>query len=377
MKILIGISYYYPNVSGLTFYVERLAKGLLKKGHDVCVLTSQYDRSFPSEDVINGVEVRRSFVLFKIGKGVFMPFLPFEIFALARKADVINCHLPQFESFIFAIIGKLLGKKVVFTHHTDLSGWGGLFNMVSESILWSGQLLASLFADKIIPYTKDYADNSWYLKLFKLKLEFILPPIVTGKVDQILKKKWIKEVGKVGYSIGFAGRIAKQKGIPYLLKAIPYLKENFSSDFKIVFAGPYKRIIGENYFDEIENLINQYRDYLYFLGDIPEEKMATFYSMSDVLVLPSDDRLESFGLVQVEAMFNGCPVVATDLPGARIPVKVTGMGLIIPPRNPEIIAKAIERIVRNKKDFVKPKSKIEKIFNYGDTIKKYEKVFKN
>lgn len=374
MKILIGITYFLPNISGLTIYARRLAEGLVKNGHQVTVLTSRHDRSLPREEIINGIRIVRSPVIFKIGKGVITPLLPWDILRLAKKSDVLNCHLPQFESFLFAILGKILNKKVVLTHHTDLSGWKGFFNRISEGAVWVGQLLAGIFADKIIPYTQDYANHSWFLRLFTKKLKFVYPPITSGRIDQKLKKKWRARIGKRKYLIGFAGRIAKQKGIPFLLKTAPYFEKKLTS-FQIIFAGPYRKVIGENYFREIGSLIERFQSSLYFLGEIPEEKMASFYSFCDVLVLPSDDRLESFGLVQVEAMLCGCPVVATDLPGVRIPIKLTKMGLIVPPGNVQALARAIVEVLKNRKKYTQPRSKIIKIFDPQKTIKEYEKVF--
>jgi glycosyltransferase involved in cell wall biosynthesis len=99
--------------------------------------------------------------------------------------------------------------------------------------------------------------------------------------------------------------------------------------------------------------------------------------MCDVLVLPSDDRLESFGIVQVEAMLNGCPVVATDLPGVRVPIEKTGMGLVIKPGDSRILAKALITVVTKKSKFVKNLKTIGKIFNFESTIQAYEKLFKN
>ncbi|MGI5826001.1 MAG: glycosyltransferase family 4 protein [Patescibacteria group bacterium] len=374
MKILLGITYYLPNISGVTIYARRLAEGLVKKGHQVTVLTSWHNKTLPQKEIINGVGVVRSPVFIKIGKGVLMPFLPFQILELLKDCDVVNCHLPQFESFVFAFLGKLFGKKVILTHHTDLSGWKGLLNQLSEFSVLVGQIIAAYFADLIVPYTKDYADYSNFLKKFSSKLRYILPPIVTEKVDHRLRDKWKKTVGGSKYVIGFAGRIARQKGIPYLLKSIEYFKKDPPS-FKVVFAGPYKKVIGENYFAEIETLIDKYKENIIFLGDIPEEKMSTFYSLCDVLVLPSDDRLESFGLVQVEAMLNGCPVVATDLPGVRIPVKLTGMGLIVPAGDPQSLAKAVTKILENRKTFLLAKEKITKVFDFQETLSNYEKIF--
>lgn len=374
MKILISITYYFPNISGLTIYAKRLGEGLVKRSHDVTVLTSRHKMTLSAEELINGVKVKRSFVLFRLGKGVFMPFLLKDAYSLVKNTDVVICNLPQFESFILAFLGKVFKKKVILIHHTDLSGWKGFFNRVAEGSVWFGQIIAGFFADDIVPYTEDYAKHSWYLELFKKKLKFIYPPIKTSPPDMELKRKWNRDLNNPKYVIGFAGRIARQKGIPHLLKAIKYLSKELE-EFKIIFAGPYKDVIGEKYFNEINSLISKYRDYLYFLGNVEESKMSTFYSMCDVLVLPSDDRLESFGIVQVEAMLNGCPVVATDLPGVRIPIQKTGMGLVVPPGKPKELAEAIIEVVNNKDCFVKPKKNIKKVFNFQDTLRKYERLF--
>ena len=374
MKIILGITYYQPNISGVTIYARRLAEELLKRGHRVVVITSRYDQNLPAKEVVNGVEIIRVPVGLKIGKGVLMPLLPFYLLAEIKDCQVINCHLPQFESFVFALLGKIFRKKVILTHHTDLSGWSGSLNRLSEMAVWSGQLLAGLLADKIVPYTQDYAEHSWYLKLFKEKLAFILPPIMNGRVEESLKKKWLVQAGHPKLVIGFAGRIAKQKGLPYLLRSIPYLRQELPS-FKIVFAGPYQGVIGESYYTEIFSLIRRYQKSLCFLGSLSEEKMASFYSLCDVLVLPSDDRLESFGLVQVEAMMTGCPVVATNLPGVRVPIQLTGMGELVAASDSRALAEGIIRVIKNKKKYFCPIAKLKRIFSLNQTIRQYEQLF--
>jgi len=90
---------------------------------------------------------------------------------------VVNCHLPQPESLWMVIWSKILGKKVFLTHHTDLSFWKGFKNKFIDSGVFVCQYLAALGADKIIPYTKDYAKNSYFLKYFLKKIKAIYPPI--------------------------------------------------------------------------------------------------------------------------------------------------------------------------------------------------------
>lgn len=374
-KILISLTYYLPNISGVTFYAHWLAKGLAKRDHKVTILTSQYKPELKNRETKEGIEIIRVKPLFSIGKGVIMPTFPIIAFQEIKKHDVIICHLPQFESSILALLGKVLGKQTFLTHHTDLSGWKGLLNQISEKSVYLSQHIAAKLADLIIPYTKDYAEHSKFLKPYLSKVKPTYPPIQVSKPNTDYLKKLESKFKSERFKIGFSGRIAKQKGIPYLLKAIPYLEKTLNANFKIFFAGPYKNVIGENYFETLKPLINKYKDKVEFLGNLNPGQLSAFYKFIDVLVLPSDDRLESFGIVQVEAMSCGTPVVCTNLPGVRIPILKTGMGKIVPLKNSAALAEGITKIVKNKEKYIQPKEKIEQIFDFEKTIDFYEKNF--
>jgi len=129
------------------------------------------------------------------------------------------------------------------------------------------------------------------------------------------------------------------------------------SRIKIVIAGSLDPVGEKSYKEKILKLVKKYQENIVFLGELKEEEMGSFYSLLDVLVLPSINSTEAFGMVQVEAMMMGVPVVASDLPGVRVPVRRTKMGLIVPCRDARQLARAIKSIVKNKKNFIKPKSK--------------------
>ena len=372
-KILISLTYFEPNISGVTVYAKRLAEGLVSLGHEVTILTSHYQKQLPLEENRNGLRIVRSPVLARLGKGVLMPFFPFTAYRLIKEVDSVNCHLPQFEALFLAFWAKLLGKKLILTHHTDLSGWPGLWNHLAEGVTNLSQFFTCLLADKIVTYTKDYADHSAFLSHFKKKLVFIYPPITVVRPDREYKEKLARKLAKVDYRIGFSGRIARQKGIPILLKAIPFLKESLSGSFKIIFAGP-KEIIGEDFMKEITPLIRLYRQYLLFLGPLSQEKLASFYQIIDLLVLPSDDTLESFGLVQVEAMLFGKPVVAPNLPGVRVPVKETIQGKIFLVGDFRDLAAKISQVLKNRQRFKARPEVAEKIFSYQKTLRQYQEL---
>ncbi len=373
MKILVSLSYYYPNISGLTIYAKILSEELVKLGHEVTVLSAKYKQGYKHDSIENGVRVKRIWTPLIFGRGPLMPTYPLEAFFEVLKCDVINIHTPQFEGFILALIAKMLHKKIVLTHHCDLSGWPGFLNMVSETSTFIALLVMGKLADLIVVYTKDYADNSVYLRRFKNKLVYILPPVKLPQINKRLRKV----CEEPGYKIGFAGRIAREKGVEYLFSAIPFIEKNLGSKFKIFLAGPGKEVIGGGYEKDLSELIEKYKKYLVFLGPLDQKHMAMFYNSVDVLVLPSTERLESFGFVQVEAMLSGCPVIASDLPGVRVPIGLSKMGKIVPAGNSEKLVRAITGVLRNKKLYIKAKKQISNIFKWGDTISRYEKIFKS
>ena len=96
MRVLIALTYYRPHVSGLTIYVERLARELAARGHEVTVLTTRHDPTLPAEEVVDGVRVVRVPVWFRVSKGVVTP-LAVRAAREVRRHDAVSIHLPQLE----------------------------------------------------------------------------------------------------------------------------------------------------------------------------------------------------------------------------------------------------------------------------------------
>ena len=373
-------SYYLPNVSGITIYMQILAEELVAKGHQVTILTSHHDLSSKKEEIINGVRIKRLQVAFKIGKGVIMPSFLWESIKEIRKSQIINCHLPQPGALWLSLWGRLLAKKVFLTHHTDLSFWKGIKNKIIDGGVFVCHFLAALLSNKLVPYTEDYANDSYFLKLFPKKIKAIYPPIkMVSKKDISLEKKIDGLIKNKKYIIGFCGRIAKQKGIEILIRASRILDKRIGKgSYLILMAGPIK-VIGENYYDFLEKKYGkELKDKFVFLGNIERESLSSFYKKIDLLVLPSDDKLESFGWVQIEAMKNGAPCVTSNLSGVRIPVRESKMGEIFKIADEKDLAKKLELVLkRGKKDYQKEMDKDNRIFNYQKSIDDYEKLFKN
>ena len=377
MRILFVLTYYRPHVSGLTIYVERLARAMARRGHTVTVLTSRYDRTLPREEVRDGVRVVRAPVLFRISKGVIMPTFGLLATRLVRQHDVISLHLPQFDAAGVALRGRLMGKPTTLTYHCDLSLPPGLFNRFVNRVVDVMNDLAGRLADVIVAYTEDFARHSPYLSRFYHKVRVIPPPVEIPHPRPEAIAAFARRHSLNGHRvIGMAARLATEKGVEYLLYALPRILEEFPNA-RVLFAGQYRNVLGEEaYARRLAPLLERYRDHWEFLGVLNPEEMAVFYANADVLVLPSLNSTESFGLVQVEAMLCGTPSVASDLPGVRQPVYQTGMGEVVPVADADSLAEAILRVLRERERYVRPREEIEARFSTERTAQGYEALFR-
>lgn len=379
MKILIVLTYYRPHTSGLTIYAERLANALVKRGHQVTVLTSQYDKKLPKNEVLEGVQIVRVPVLFRISKGVIMPSFGYIATKLVLSHEVVQLHLPQFDAAGVALRGRLFKKPTIITYHCDLIMPTGILPWVANQAVHLMNNLAALFAHKIVTYTRDYAQNSKYLNKYLGKLDVILPPVILPTVDE----DFIKAFGdknnpeKKRPVIGMAVRFATEKGVEILLNALPEVLKEFP-DTLVQFAGPYENIIGEEeYFKRLYPTINEYEKNgnWKFLGILNPKEMAGYYPNLDLLVLPSLNSTEAFGLVQIEAMMNGIPCIASNLPGVRQPVMMHNMGEIIEIGNSKELSEAIIQILRNPKNYKNDPEKIKSNYLPEMVAEKYEILF--
>lgn len=377
MKILEVLTYYRPWVSGLTIYVERLSRALVEQGHDVTVLTSQYEPNLPRYDVMHGVKIVRIPVALRVSKGVLMPDFGPMAWKLSRQTDVLHLHLPQFDAPGLALRGRLLRKPVVLTYHCDLQLPIGLFNKMVDSVVQFQNNAAGRLADAVVTYTRDYASHSPYLSRFiDRKLAIIPPPITLEPADDSDVADFRAQHGLGNRPIiGISARLAAEKGVEILLQALPRVLEAHPNAL-VLHAGPYKNIIGEEaYAARLAPLFKQYEPHYKLLGTLHGKELTAFYRSLDVLCICSLNSTESFGLVQIEAMRNGVPVAACNLPGVRQPVTMTGMGEVSEVGDFEALAEAIIRILDNRERYVRSSTLIGDSFDPAQTAAEYVRLF--
>jgi glycosyltransferase involved in cell wall biosynthesis len=377
VKVLLVLTYYHPHVSGLTIYVKRLATALAQRGHQVTVLTSRYDSALPAEEIIDGVRVIRAPVLFRVSKGVIMPSFPFIAWRLIREHDVLSVHLPQFEASLLGLLGRLANRPVILTYHCDLQLPKGWFNRIVDKVVFVSNYLAGHLAQAAVAYTRDFAEHSHFLSRFLDKVHVIVPPVIMPEPDAEAVEAF-KRAHDLGDRpvVGIAARFATEKGVEVLIQAMPRLLEAFPR-LKVLYAGQYEDVMGEEtYYRRLTPLIERLGpEHWEFLGLLSQKQMPAFFAACDVLVVPSLNSTESFGLVQVEAMMCGTPSIASNLPGVRQPPLMTGMGEVMPIGDPAALAEAVIRIIGQPDDYLKPRSLINDAFSLDRTVSGYEALF--
>jgi glycosyltransferase involved in cell wall biosynthesis len=376
LKILICLLYYHPHRTGLTIYVQHIAEELVRRGHEVTVLCARHDKSVPrDETVLNGVRIVRLWPMpFAISRGMLLPAYPWAALGLMLQHDVVQVNVPLFETALIALLSKLSGRQVVVTHHGDLILPDGLLNRFIRNTMFGMYKLLAKRAARIVGYSHDYADHSYYLQPFREKVSIIYPPIHIPapnpeKVQQ-LRAEWSQDGGPI---IGYSGRFVEEKRPDLLIRSLDVINQTYPNA-RIVFAGEYD-ISYEGTWQREQALVQRYQDQLIFLGKLTDmQDMADFYAACDVLALTSDS--ECFALVQVEAMLCGTPVVMTDTPGGRVPVQETGMGKLAQPGDAQSIGEALVAVLDNPDQYHREREVIENTFSFKETVDRYERLFR-
>jgi glycosyltransferase involved in cell wall biosynthesis len=369
LKILAALQYYLPHRTGVPIHLQRVAEALVRRGHEVTILTARHSIDLPRDETINGVRLVRLWAPIKVSRGMVMPAYPWAAWGLLQQHDVVWLHTPMLETSLMAFLVRLSGKQLIATHHGDLVLPHGPWNRFVSWFTFQQYRYMARRAHRLIAYSHDYADHSYYLQPFREKVSVIYPPIQVPEPNAArvaeLRARWQRDGGPL---IGYAGRFVEEKRPDLLIRALEVINRTHPNA-RAVFAGEYD-IKYEDTWENNQALIQRYSDQLIFLGTLTSmQAMANFFATCDVLVLPSDT--ECFALVQVEAMLCGTPVVMTDTPGGRVPVTETGMGQLVPRGDWEAIGRAVVDILSDPEAFIKPHAHIARTFSFEETVDRY------
>lgn len=379
MRILIALTYYRPHYSGLTIYTERMAQALARRGHQVTVLTSRFNSQLPHFEQVNGVNIIRLGVLMRISKGVIMPSMPYAATRLIIQSDIVSLHVPQLDAAPITMMAKLMGKPVLVTYHCDLHLPHGPIHWIANQVSHLANHISVRMADVIVTNTLDYARHSHFLQRYLDKVKVIHPPVELPNPSEDDIRTFRQKFNIQGSRplIGMAARLASEKGVEYLIRAFPHVLDKFPTA-RVLFVGQYQNVLGEEeYARQLTPLLEGLGDHWSFLGILSPLELAAFFRECSVTVLPSINSTESFGLVQIESMSAGTPVIATDLPGVRHPVLTTGMGCIVPPCDSEALGKAIVSVLTNPEQYWQDPENIRQAYSSDHLAEQYEQLFRD
>ena len=319
---------YPPVIGGIENHLRLLAEAQARRGLDVTVLVTSPHRS-TTVRIENGVRVIRA------GRWATISSAPLstELFRWVHRLSVDITHL-QFPYPIGELAHLTLGhsRATVITYQSDIirQRWLG---RLYRPFLW--QLLHR--ADRIIATSPQYIESSPYLQQVADKCVVVplaIDPAPFLKVDP-------QQVAEIRTRFGgplllFVGRLRYYKGLEYLLQAM----HTIDATLLVIGSGPMQA--------RWQRLARNCAPAgcIHFLGDVPDDALPAYYAAADVFVLPASHRSEAYGLVQLEAMAAGTPVVSTAIGTGTSFVNRHGeTGFVVPPRDPAALAEAVNRLL--------------------------------
>jgi len=332
MKACMVSKRFPPYAGGLEARVAELARWLVGRGDSVLVLTSMEEEAAPYE-VLDGVVVRRSNVFFSVFNALFAFGILWDLFR--EDYDFIDVNLPDPVNSVFAFLASVVrGKPMYVTYHADIVR-DGFFYLPFKLLYRPLEWLVMWRARRIFVTSKEYAESSPEVSGFLWKAVVAPNFVDTERYNPSVDGSSVKsELGLGGRKmVLFVGRLVEYKGVEYLIEAAATLRDDV---FVVVGEGPLSGSLRSK--AERMGLGN-----VVFAGRVSGGRLPEYYAACDVFVLPSVTRQEAFGIVLIEAMASGKPVVSTNI--SAMPFVVGDGGVVVPPRDPKALADAVNMIL--------------------------------
>jgi rhamnosyl/mannosyltransferase len=339
MKILQLVKYFDPYNGGVESVVKNIINGInkLETNTNFTVYSNNHKYNFFKE-----IKSKFGLTIIKERTLFFFKSQPINLrYPLLRKLimnnDIIHHHypFPTLELVLLKNLKHTKNKKIVITWHANInnSRWGWIerfYNPIIENILNR--------ADYIVVTSPQLYEASSILKRHHEKIK-VIPLSYDPKFESLMSKEFPKN--RI-FELLFVGKLRQYKGVDYLIKSIEKLNVNLT-------------IVGNGEeLDKLKGLVKELNisKKVVFLTDVNDQQLIEIYKKSDLFILPSINEAEAFGVVQLEAMANGLPVINTNLESGVPFVSLNGQtGLTVSPKNIVELTAAIEKIISNQQLF--------------------------
>src|SRR6266850_163764 len=330
LRIAVVSQAYHPAVGGVTEHVDATMRVLRARGHEVTVVTSRFAGGGRDEPGV-----------IRIGRNVVIPYngaennmtvgmgLPRRLAGIFERGrfDVIHTHCPL--SPVLPLLTLRLARcPVVGTFHSSVSS----------------DVPFRMFRGPLLPLYRRIDQTLAVSETARRCVERYFPgplEIVPNGVDHARFRPDLPRLERFDdgvRNILFVGRFDPRKGLPDLMRACAELARE-AVPFRLILVGD-GRLRGL-----VERLAHgPLEGKVHFEGKVGHERLPRYYASADIFCSPARDG-ESFGLVLLEAMASGVPIVATDLAGYRTVLTHEKEGLVAPPRNPSALAAALRRLL--------------------------------
>lgn len=369
MKILQINKFYHPFIGGIETIVKQLSEGINGKDNIKIDVLSCNNRAKTIRTYINGVYVIKAS---SVGTLLSMP-VSFSFFFILKRIykqyDLIHVHLP----FPLAELGLWLIKpkqKIIVTYHSDIVRQRFFALALTRLNRW---FLSH--AEKIVVSNPNIIETSKVLMDFKTKCTVISFGVDTKKFSPDNGSKQSIEQIKKKYGdriVLFVGRLVYYKGIEYLIEAM----KGIDAKLLLIGEGPLKRFLTRKI--NRMGLANK----VSILPYQPQNELVNFYISSTVLVLPSIYRSEAFGIVILEAMACGLPVISTELGTGTSYANQNGItGFVVPLRNSDAINNSLNILFSDKSLLIKMREsalkRVRSLFSINNMLDSYKQLYKN
>lgn len=307
MKILHLSKYYKPFNGGVESVVADLAEEQASTSHTVTVIAVHPGKTL-CDSIINGVRVINCKLNATVASTPISLTYINKVIEEIDNCDVVHIHLPNPTANLALLLAHVVKKKrkcIIVHWHSDIIKQKKLMYFYNPFV----RMLLKL-ASRIIVTSDNYLDNSEQLVGFKDKC--VVVPIGIESLSSLIRTDVVEDIQNKykGKRIVFSlGRHIYYKGFEYLVEAA---KDVENTVFLIGGVGPdtdvYKRLVVKYKVDEK----------VFFLGKIESVLLPSFYKAADVFCFPSIEKSEAYGVVQLEAMSVGTPVVSTEIVGSGV-----------------------------------------------------------